>query len=261
MTPLTDWMTTPAVGLTRRAPLADAARLLIAARVRQLVITDDDGFLAGIAADSAVFRYGDLRGSDWVPHHPADVALTVSAALRPAPWAARDSRFDDALRSLILSGAGALVVVDAERRPCGVLSESDALDHAYHRIPRAIRVLDLYQPSPYVVGPDDALHAAWALMEFHGFRHLPVVHGGSLVGVISHRDLEEANADLDMHGRVGPRMSPATETVRPWAAAADAADTLRRQRIGCLPVVDGERLVGLITSTDLLRALLHGRRH
>lgn len=261
MTPLADWMSTPPKGLPISASLADAARLLMDAHVRQLVVTTPEGRLAGLATESAIFRFGRLDERGWVPNHPHDLALTLSAATHPCPYAPTTTSLNDALRSLVLSGAGALVVVDDDKRPLGVLSETDALDQAFHRVPRAVRVADLMQPAPYVVGPDDALHAAWVVMEFHGFRHLPVLDGEALVGVLSRRDLEEANADIDLRGLVREAMSPATETTRPWTSAPDAADIMRRQRIGCLPVTDRGTLVGLITATDMLRALLHGTPH
>jgi acetoin utilization protein AcuB len=260
MIALAQVMSTDLVAVDHHTPLGEAAQQLLAAHVRQVVVLDADGHVLGLAHDGSIFRYGRWDGG-WRPHQPAYRPLTVQAATQPAPIAPlAQSTFDDVLRSLVLSACGAVVLVDRERRPVGLLTEADALAEAHRRVPRALRVSDLAHPMPYTIGPDDALHAAWVLMSFHGFRHLPVLSAGALVGVISRRDLDEAAADTSYQGVVRERMSPATETTRPWIAAADAAEVMLRQRIGCLPVTDDGRLVALLTVTDVLRALLKADR-
>jgi acetoin utilization protein AcuB len=96
-------------------------------------------------------------------------------------------------------------------------------------------------------------------------RHLPVLDGDRLVGILSDRDLKRAMASsatsLSVHElnylleRVQVRefMTRAVITVGPARPIQDAARVMLVEKIGALPVMDGERLIGLVTETDMLR--------
>lgn len=109
---------------------------------------------------------------------------------------------------------------------------------------------------------DDALIQVDDLLKRHHIRHVPVVHGGTLVGLVSHRDLIRALARQS----AGPGSQPISlrevmtrevETVEPHASAQEAIEKLLDHRFGCLPVVDGQgRLVGIITESDFMRLAL-----
>lgn len=117
------------------------------------------------------------------------------------------------------------------------------------------------------VRSDERLDFVDDVMALGRVRHMPVVDGGQLVGVVTQRDLLAASLsralDFDVQERrtflrsvnVGEVMSKKPITVGPKATLRDAAQLLLRHKIGCLPVVGprGEAL-GLVTETDLLRA-------
>lgn len=105
--------------------------------------------------------------------------------------------------------------------------------------------------------------AARALMAARRIRHLPVVRDGRLVGLVSERDLR-GGGDAGHDGLAGPWARTAGTvgahthgrpvTVAPGDDMAWAAGRMYVHRIGALPVVvDGARLVGILTSTDVLR--------
>ncbi|MDQ3303858.1 MAG: CBS and ACT domain-containing protein, partial [Actinomycetota bacterium] len=104
---------------------------------------------------------------------------------------------------------------------------------------------------------------ALALCRKHGIRHLPVLEGGRLIGVISDRDLRSATpalgdpsrAEVLERIRVGDEMLRDVVTARPEDPVEDAAAAMYEGNIGCLPVVDGDDLVGIVTSSNLMRAL------
>jgi acetoin utilization protein AcuB len=122
-------------------------------------------------------------------------------------------------------------------------------------------VRDIMRRPAIAVSKDTALEEAYRTMQEHGIRHLPVRDGDSLVGVVTDRDLRLATstlvpAPLALGRPVSDVMSRGPETADPGDPVEDAARTMRRKKIGCLPVVEDGRLVGIITGIDLLDALL-----
>lgn len=119
---------------------------------------------------------------------------------------------------------------------------------------------------PITLGPDSPVGEAEQLMRHRRIRHLPVMDGERLVGIISDRDVRTAMPSAtttftrgEIHYlldelRVGRIMTRAVITIAPGARITDAVGLVLTHRIGALPVVEGTRLVGIITETDLLRA-------
>lgn len=112
-----------------------------------------------------------------------------------------------------------------------------------------------------VVSSEATIGEAYQLLQDRGFRHLPVVDRGRLVGVLTDRDLRLATSSLCQHPRpagdpVSAVMSSPPLTADPLDPVEDAARIMREHKIGCLPVVDGSELVGILTGMDLLDALM-----
>jgi acetoin utilization protein AcuB len=122
-------------------------------------------------------------------------------------------------------------------------------------------VREIMHREPLTVGPVASLEEAYALMVRERFRHLPVLEGDRLVGVVTDRDLRLATSRLAEapfapDARVGEVMTRPVQTVHPLDPVESAARTMRELKIGCLPVVDNGRLVGIVTGIDILDALL-----
>lgn len=107
----------------------------------------------------------------------------------------------------------------------------------------------------HTIAPDEKLTTACARLQQHHMRSLPVVENGKLIGIITDRDIRTHLSYLDT---VDARhaMTEAVITVTPQTTIWDAGRLLRERRIGAIPVLEGERLVGIISTSDLLEALI-----
>lgn len=106
-----------------------------------------------------------------------------------------------------------------------------------------------------------SLSDAYRTMQEHDLRHLPVMEDDRLVGVVTDRDLRLVTSSLhpkpfDSGVAVREIMSRDPVTATPRDPVEEAARLMRRKKIGCLPILDGEILTGIVTGTDLLDALM-----
>ena len=103
---------------------------------------------------------------------------------------------------------------------------------------------------PVTIEPGDTLARADAKMKAGGFRRLPVVLHGELIGILSEYDLRRYLESL-YSTLVVAAMTPNPFTVSPWATLEHAVAVLRAEEIGALPVVEHGRLIGIVTASDL----------
>jgi ribosomal subunit interface protein len=122
--------------------------------------------------------------------------------------------------------------------------------------PIAMRLDEIMAPRVVTIAPDEPASVAWTRMRRRGIRHLVVVDDGRLVGVVSERDLGGRTGGTKRRGRtVRSLMAPTVVGAAPDTSVEEAADVMRARLIGSLPVVEGDRLVGIVTATDVFDAL------
>lgn len=112
--------------------------------------------------------------------------------------------------------------------------------------------------APHTIGRDQPLSAAKDLMARYRVRHLPVLDGGQLVGIVSERDLAFIGAVRDVEAgelTVGEAMSSELYTVSSTEPLQTVAAHMARHRYGSAIVVDNNRVVGVFTTVDALYAL------
>ena len=121
---------------------------------------------------------------------------------------------------------------------------------------------------PLCLQAKDSLMHARTLMKRHAVRHLPVLDGGRLVGLLSDRDLRNytpsycSTLDVyEMHAMISKltvddAMTPRPVTVNPETPMAQAGAILLKKKIGSLPVELDGLVVGILTGTDVIRALV-----
>ena len=128
-------------------------------------------------------------------------------------------------------------------------------------------VQDLMTPEPETLGPSSSVADLLDLIHDRNIRHVPVVDDdGELVGIVSHRDvlrnaLATSQVDLPLTLRdevlqtrtVDTVMTDDVITVEANDPLAEAAALMLENKIGCVPVLEGSRLVGILTESDFVR--------
>jgi len=104
-----------------------------------------------------------------------------------------DGRVDEAARRMRYFNIGAIVIVDDNRRLIGIVTERDITRKvvAEGRDPAAVSLGEIMTANPDTLAPDQTARDALDLMRVRGYRHLPVVDNGRLIGIVSVRDLYE----------------------------------------------------------------------
>ena len=132
------------------------------------------------------------------------------------------------------------------------------------------RVNEIMSSSPVTVDAEASCHDAVSQMVRHKIRHLPVVEGGLLCGIVTDRDVRHLlfRPELFEHvGRVSVEqmlsarrvrevMSRPVISVEPETELSEAARIMADDKLGSLPVVERGRIVGIVTETDVLRRIV-----
>jgi CBS domain-containing protein len=126
-------------------------------------------------------------------------------------------------------------------------------------------VREIMMGSPVTLKPEDTLDLANDVISLGRIRHIPVLSDGRLVGLLSERDLigaaanqifglkQKSKSALLKSVLIKDIMKKKVVTVSPDTAIRDAAHIMATKKIGCVPVVSDGNLVGLLTTTDILR--------
>ncbi|MDX8125731.1 CBS domain-containing protein [Methylomonas sp. OY6] len=132
-----------------------------------------------------------------------------------------------------------------------------------------MRVAELMTSKVFTVEPHDLIDRVFFLIHYEKIRHLPVVEKGKLVGIVSDRDLYKAlgpksNSNAVEASKDSTQLHVVTQkvvhimhrgvyTVTPETPASEAAAMMAEHRVGALPVVEKDKLVGILSATDILR--------
>jgi len=108
---------------------------------------------------------------------------------------------------------------------------------------------------PVTVSPQDTLATAQQKMTAGHFRCLPVVHDGTLVGILTDRDVRR-HVGVEERTRVAAAMTETPLTVSPATTVEEAVQLMLKHQFGGLPVVENGKVVGILTASDVLQAFL-----
>ncbi len=123
---------------------------------------------------------------------------------------------------------------------------------------KSIPTIDKYMTSaPTTIGAEQSLEKASKLMHEHRFRHLPVLKGGQLVGILSDRDIKMVTSLKDVDPEkvtVEEALSSDPFSVSPKAALNEVCSQMAEHKYGSVLVIDNHKLVGIFTWVDALYA-------
>jgi acetoin utilization protein AcuB len=136
--------------------------------------------------------------------------------------------------------------------------------------PESFRVEDRMTRAVVTVGWEASVESAWNLMRAGKLRHLPVLDGaGRLIGIVTDRDLRYAILDPALQEHLGEERQAALQrlrvrdimtwgvlTVRPETGIREAARLMHERKIGSLPVVRNDKVVGILTEADVVKAFV-----
>ncbi len=130
-------------------------------------------------------------------------------------------------------------------------------------------IREIMMASPVTLAPGDTLDLANDIMSLGRIRHIPIVEDGRVAGILSQRDLFGAavglvlglkgkeQKDLLKSFRIKEVMRHPVITISPDASVKEAAQLMAEKKIGCLPVVERDNLIGLLTLTNILRYVVN----
>ena len=122
-------------------------------------------------------------------------------------------------------------------------------------------IREIMHANPIFVSPQTTLTDAYDLMNKISVRHLPILENDKLVGIVTDRDLRLATSKLapqifDPTSKVSEIMNYPVQTTHPTESIEVATQIMRELKIGCLPVVEDSKLIGIVTGVDILDAML-----
>jgi len=225
-------------------------------RVSKLVVLEK-GRLAGVVTTGDIAdELGAVKNAGVPPSH-----LHASSAMRRhVPTCEPETDVAQVLRTMVDQDTG-LVPVVHDRDVVGVVTMSDLLRH----VDSAPRTLEQVMTAKlHVAQPSDRVIHARRLMIDHGVERLPVLDEGRLVGIVSESDVAFGLAKFkssvrDQHQAAALQRFLVEDifqrqvvTASPDMSVKDAAIRMRDNDVGSLPVVRGDRLVGIVTRSDLV---------
>ncbi len=259
-------MTSPVKTVHHLSSLPLAASLMELERIRHLPVVDDDARVVGLVThrdllSAQISTLGPLSADE---RTSVQLAVPVAKVMRSDVWTiASEALVVSAARLMRDHRFGCLPVVD-DGTLVGMVTESDILalvtDGVYLPPPlRPLKVENAMTLFPITISPQTNIADARAIMDRYRVRHLPVVDGARTVGIVAAQDLRVAEAVYGAHKEASAQVAvmlvgkeKAYET-HPEASLEDVLLEMSQLGLSAAMVVDGKRLAGVLTTTDVCR--------
>lgn len=233
--------------------LVECARRMNRYSTPHLCVVDDDGALTGVLTDYAVFGAVRPEGSTYVSDDPDDPIPRADSRALPHLEARPEWDIVPVLQRMVRDIRDCVVVTDERRMPVGMLTEARIVRVAQGLIPDDLLALRRPQALVTVAGRDSPADA-WKAMKRNAIRHLLVVDGRRLRGVVTLRDLARARLTTVEDKRLDELFRwRVTCCLSEGAPLVDVARMMVAHDIGCVPLVDyASRPVGILTRNDMV---------
>ena len=254
-----DIMVSKVISVDKDESLKRVLDLMQKCQITKIPVVEDKKFFGLVTDNVIAYKLGSIRkkGVTASRLHASSVTeknvLTISA----------DDEVKTILKSVGEPGPTMLPVVE-KGKLVGVVTKADLLPLVKNKN----QLNTIMQRKVYVITPDDRVIHARRVMINEGIARLPVVEKNRLVGVISDIEIALAFAFLKKSyslGRqkhqldeltVGEIMKTPVVWTEPSTTIADVAQIMLAQNVGSLPILENDRLIGMVTRTDLLRTIV-----
>ena len=265
----------PVVTMAPTTPIYDAIKIMVQKGFRRMPIADPGTHrLRGIITATDLINY--LGGGEKYQliqrKYSGDFFKAINEPVKSimttdVVWISTSAKISDALRLMKKHNVGGLPVVDEEKHVWAIVTERDIILLFTGKI-SGVKVADVMTRKVVTVAPRISIYEAARSMVEHGFRRLPVVLDSKFIGLASVRTLlcffgsSQVFKHLQSRTMAQVLQTSVLEatrknvvTVEPNADVGEAARLMRENNVGSLPVVQNERLVGIITERDFFKLI------
>ncbi len=263
-----DVMNSNVITVSPKDSLAHVRRLILKYNITKFPVFDG-GLLVGAVTEMEVAKAFDITRGPIDDIKVEEVMTDNVVAVSPT----------DELETILPEVTKrALITVQDKNEFLGILTKTDVLRALIHEIDTGKSVSSVHTVDVKKVRPDQSLFKAVKLMKEEKVKHLPVVDGGNLVGIVSAKDIALASFGLRpkkvtflRYSDTGPkravRIVPQTvggvmrspvETVSPRLNLRKAANKLLGRGVGSLVVTEYGKVKGIVTKTDVLHSIKKG---
>lgn len=274
---LKQFLTENVVTIGTDASIDEAVHLLNQHHVRHLPVARDGQPVGMVSLGDVLVHVGGLMSDQRASTRDASVKFAGPTQIEQimSPQVVSLSPEDSAAEAcrLMLDRDIAAVILVSEGKICGIVTEADLLGRFFEGnspLPEDCRSRAVAELMTTELITATKTESAFSLIRKMAKRihHVPITEDGKLLGMVSEHDvrralaldkiqtIKEAAQEVRLMGDfdAGKIMSHSVETTTPDASLADAARQMVEQKVGSLPVIKDEKLIGIITETDLLQA-------
>lgn len=258
MRTISSLMTADPVLVNTETRLTRVAALMEHHSIRHIPVTNDSEQVVGLITDFDLLAVGTWAyGSGWQPRRDSLQLTAKDLCKLPAETCDSEDSLPRALAMLAASESEAVLVVDADGRSAGIVTEHDGVRLAEAELSGLLSTR--HEGSVPVMGvtPWTLAVAALEVMAERRVRHLLLIDDNEMVGVVSWRDLVAQNLQKGAQLPVDHFATKAVHSVADQTSLGECARLMVAHKIGCLPVVDqAGRPVAIVTRTDIILALV-----
>jgi predicted transcriptional regulator len=255
-----DVMTTEIISVDKDEDLSHILALMKKHDITKIPVLENKKFFGIITDNMIAYKLGSIRKREIT----ASRLHASSVVEKKVPIISADEDVSSILRKVGEPGPTMLPVLQLDGHLIGILTKADIL----HLVNSTDPVSKIMQKKLSVVPPDDRVVHARRIMVDEQIARLPVVGQGSVVGIISDMEIAFAFAKLKESYALGQQKHHLEELLVQeimkspviWTnktlKIADSAKLMLKHDIGSLPIIDDDKLIGIITRTDILKTVV-----